>query len=444
MINKEDLVNYFKNGFKKEGSEKIGTEHEKFVYSKEDFSLIPYNGEISISKLIEYFVEDGWKPLFEDDNIIAAIKDTASITLEPGGQFELSGAPLKTVHETCSEITNHLKFTKSLEEIMNIGFLGLGFLPIESLLSVPEVPKKRYSQIMRPYMKSLGGLGLDMMHRSCTVQANFDFTSEKDMQRKVQVSSALQPLITGLFANSPFSDGRLNHYQSYRSFVWSKTDDDRTGIPEKMLNESFSIEEYVDYVLDVPVYALIRDGYYKNCLEYTFRDLMDNKSEEINSENLTIKDWADHVSTIFTEVRLKTYIEMRGADAGGNKSLCALPAFWAGLIYCNECLDESIETIKKWSFEDIVNFRNDIPKLGLDASIQNRSGWDLANEFLEISKRGLANRANLNSSGQDESIHLDYLFNMVNRKESSASRLINLYNNEWKQDLTRIYESESF
>ena len=444
MLNRGDLINYFLSGIKEEGTEKIGTEHEKFVYKQSDYSLLPYSGKVSISEILIHFKNDNWKPIYEGKNIISLQKKGASITLEPGGQLELSGAPLETVHETCNEITDHLEFTKSLEEEMGIGFLGLGFLPIQLLDDVPEVPKKRYETIMRPYMKKLGGLGLDMMHRSCTVQANFDYLSEKDMQKKIRVSSALQPLVTGIFANSPFSDGKLNGYQSYRSFVWSKTDPDRTGILPSMIGKNFSFEEYTDYALNVPVYAIIRDGIYINCLKYSFQDLMNNKSENINAEDLTLTDWIDHLSTIFTEVRLKTYIEMRGADAGSRFSLCALPAFWAGLIYCTECLDESISIIDKWDYQDILRFKIQIAKIGLDAEINNISGWDLAERFISISRKGLANRSKLNSKGKDESIHINYIDDVIRKKETSSLRLINLYNNKWNGDLNSIYSSESF
>jgi glutamate--cysteine ligase len=444
MLTKIDLIQYFENGIKEKGREKIGTEHEKFVYNKSNYSLIPYRGDQSITTLLKAFIEDGWKPKFEDENIIALLKDNASITLEPGGQFELSGAPLDTVHDTCREINNHLTFVKAIEKKMNIGFLGIGFLPIEDLESVPHVPKKRYSEIMRPYMKKLGGLGLDMMHRSCTVQANFDYTSEKDMKKKIMVSAALQPLVTGLFANSPFNDGKLNGYQSYRSFVWSKTDKDRTGILKSMIGKNFSFEEYVDYALNVPVYSIIRDGNYINCLDYTFDDLMNNKFDQINKEDLNIDDWADHLSTIFTDVRLKTYIEMRGADAGNYRSLCALPAFWAGILYCSDCLEESLSIVNDWSYEDIISFSSSVCKNGLDTKLKDKSGWELAYQFLKISTKGLESRSNLNTVGENEKIHIDYLYDIVHKKENSAIRLKNLYEGKWNKNLKEIYSSESF
>ena len=444
MLSKNDLIEYFQKGITDKGKEKIGTEHEKFVYDTSDKSLIPYEGKRSITSLLKIFINDGWKAKYENNNIIALIKDKASITLEPGGQFELSGAPLDTVHDTCREINNHLKFLKSVQEKMGIGFLGIGFLPIEKLDSVPYVPKKRYAEIMRPYMRKLGGLGLDMMHRSCTVQANFDYTSELDMKKKIRVSACLQPIVTGLFANSPFHDGKMNGYQSYRAYVWSKTDKDRTGILRSMVGKHFSFAEYTDYVLKVPVYSIIRDGNYINCLNYSFEDLMKNKYDRIPSADLTLDDWTDHLSTIFTDVRLKTYIEMRGADAGNYRSLCALPAFWAGILYCSDCLEESISIIEKWDYEDIISFQQSVCKIGLDAKIGNKNGWEIAEEFLKISSKGLKSRSNLNAVGENEEIHIDYLYEIVKKKETSASRLINLYNNKWNNDLLEIYSTETF
>lgn len=444
MITKDDLVKYFSDGEKTSGEEKIGTEHEKFIYSKNDLSLVPYEGNQSILSIFEKFIGIGWKPIKEQEKIIALTKGEASITLEPGGQFELSGAPLSNVHETCREINNHLEITKSIEGEQNIGFLGIGFLPIGSLNSVPRVPKKRYSEIMTPYMKILGGLGLEMMYQSCTVQANFDFISESDMQRKVNVATALQPIATGLFANSPFKENKLNGYHSYRSYVWSKTDPQRTGILSAMLKPSFSYEEYVDYVLNVPVYSIIRGDHYINSTRHTFNEILNGKFEEVDPEELTIGDWINHVSTIFTEVRLKDYIEMRGADAGGYKSLCALPAFWAGLIYCNDCLDESIEIINSWSYEEINKFKKDVARVGLNATIQNKDGWSVARKVLEISRKGLVARSKKNSYGEDETVHLDYLFQIVDSKTSHAMTMINSYMNKDYLDSEKLYRLESF
>ena len=444
MINKDDLIGYFSDGEKTPGSEKIGTEHEKFVFSKKDLSLIPYDGEQSIIKIFDRFIDLGWEPIKEQKNIVALKKNGASITLEPGGQFELSGAPLDSVHETCIEINNHLEITKSIEEEQNIGFLGIGFLPDGSFDSVPRIPKKRYSEIMTPYMKKLGGLGLEMMYQTCTVQANFDFTSEEDMRRKVKIGTAIQPIVTGLFANSPFKDGKSNSFQSYRSFVWTQTDDNRTGLLSAMLQPSFSYEEYVDYVLNVPTYFIVKGESYIDCTKYTFKEIMNGKFKEINPEELTLKDWETHVSTIFTEVRLKSYIEMRGADAGSYKSLCALPAFWTGLIYCNSCIDEVMELTNKWNYEEINRFKTDVAKIGLNAKIGNQTGWDIAKKLLVSSSKGLSSRSKTNSYGDDETIHLDYLFQIVDSQESQATKSIKSYINDDNLDIEKLYKTESF
>ncbi len=444
MINKDDLIGYFSEGEKAPGNVKIGTEHEKFVYAKNNLSLIPYNGEKSISKVFEKFITLGWIPIKEQNNIIALRKNRASITLEPGGQFELSGAPLDNVHETCIEINNHLEITKTIEEEENIGFLGIGFLPDGKFESVPRIPKKRYSEIMTPYMKKLGGLGLEMMYMTCTVQANFDFTSEEDMRRKVKIGTAIQPIVTGLFANSPFKEGVLNGFQSYRSYVWTKTDKNRTGLLPLMLSSNFSYEEYVDYALNVPTYFIVKDQSYIDCTDYTFKELLDGKFTKIDPEELSINDWETHISTIFTEVRLKNYIEMRGADAGGYKSLCALPAFWTGLIYCNNCIDELMELINQWSYEEINRFRIDITKIGLDAQIGNESGWDIAQKILNISRNGLSIRSRKNSFGDDETVHLDYLFQIVSERKTKATKSIESYFSDGKLDVKKLYSSESF
>ncbi len=317
-------------------------------------------------------------------------------------------------------------------------------MPDGSFDAVPRIPKKRYSEIMTPYMKKLGGLGLEMMYQTCTVQANFDFTSEEDMRKKVKIGTAIQPIVTGLFANSPFKDGKLNSFQSYRSFVWTQTDDDRTGLIPSMLQASFSYEEYVDYVLNVPTYFIVKEENYIDCTKYTFKEIMDGKFKEIDPEELTLKDWETHVSTIFTEVRLKSYIEMRGADAGGYKSLCALPAFWTGLIYCNSCIDEVMELTNKWSYEEINLFKTDVAKIGLNAKIENQTGWDIAKKLLDSSSRGLSSRSKTNSYGDDETIHLDYLFQIVDSQESQATKSIKSYMNEDSLDIKKLYETESF
>ena len=444
MLTKENLVEYFSNGIKTKGLERVGTEHEKFIYDKNDLSLIPFNGEPSISIVLNKFIEDGWEANIEKGIVVGASKNNASITLEPGGQFELSGAPLTSLHETCREINDHLSFTKSLEAELNIGFLGIGFIPLGGFNEMPKVPKKRYQQIMTPYMKKIGGLGLEMMYQTCTVQANFDYLSEKDMAKKVNVSAALQPIITGLFANSPFKNGKPNGFLSYRSMIWENTDKDRTGILPAMLDNNFSFEEYTDYLLNVPTYFIERNGEYIDTTNFTFNELLNGNDKNIKPEEMTISDWETHVSTIFTEVRLKTYIEMRGADAGSYESLCALPALWTGILYDNETLDAANDIIKSWNLEEILNFKTDCAKLGLETLLKNKSGWRIVEEILEISMHGLEKRNKFNLSGENETIFLRYLYNMLNKKEVMASKVLKLFKENWGSDFNKLYKELSF
>ena len=444
MLKKSDLVNYFISGCKSSDNLKIGTEHEKFIFHRNNYKVIPFKGDVSVTRVLEYFNGFGWKSIFEGENVIALTKDKASITLEPGGQFELSGAPLNTVHETCIEINNHLEITKELEDKFDVGFLGIGFYPINTLDQIQTVPKKRYSEIMVPYMRDLGGLGLEMMHQSATVQANFDFISERDMQKKVNVSSVLQPLVTGLFANSPFKNSKLNGYESYRNHVWFNTDPDRSGIPKFLTQSSLSFEKYVDFALNVPVYSIIRDNRYLNCTQYSFADLMENKNPEIQSEDLTLEDWVNHISTIFTEVRLKTFIEMRGADAGGYKSLCALPALWTGLLYSSDSLDHALKITSSIKFEDLLNFRKEVCKIGLNAELNGYEGWQLAREVLEISKIGLKQRGKINSFGDDENIHLSFLEELISQKKSNAASMIHKYYRNEKINIELLFSEQSF
>ena len=444
MLSKSDLIKYFENGIKNTSEIKIGTEHEKFIYHKSDLSLVPYSGDVSINSIFEDFIQDGWRPVIENENIIALNKDRASITLEPGGQFELSGAPLKTIHDTCKEINNHLAFTKKLEEKYKIGFLGLGFFPIGELKDVPMVPKKRYSEIMTPYMKSISELGLEMMYQSATVQANFDYISESDMQRKINISAFIQPIVTGLFSNSPFKNSKLSGFETYRGYVWTKTDPDRTGIPKFLTEKTLSFEEYVDYALQVPVYSIIRNNNYHICTKYTFQDLLDGKNNQFAPDDILIEDWINHISTIFTEVRLKTFIEMRGADAGSYNTLCALPAFWTGILYQEDALEETFKMISEFKYDDLIEFRSHVLSNGLNSLYKNKTGWELAEKLLNISFEGLKRRGKKNLYGDDETVHLDYLFEVIDKKETASEKAKKQYFQNDKLNIQKLFEGESF
>jgi glutamate--cysteine ligase len=385
----------------------------------------------------------GWQPITEGEHIIGGKKGGASLSLEPGGQFELSGAPLETIHETCAEITQHLKETRAIAEPMGAEFLGLGFSPIWSLEETPTMPKGRYG-IMRAYMAKVGRLGREMMFRSCTVQSNLDFGSEADMVKKMRVSLALQPIATALFANSPFAEGRANGFKSYRSHVWTDTDPDRSGTLPFAFEEGFGFERYVDYALDVPMYFVRRGGKYIDCSGLSFRDFMAGKLPVLPGELPAMDDFDDHLSTIFPEVRLKTFLEMRGADAGPQPRLCALSAFWAGILYDSASLDGAWELVKAWTAGERETMRNAVPAVGLQTAIRNTTVQAVAKQAVALSRDGLKRRKKLNASGEDETIFLRDLEEIADSGQSPADRLLAKYNGEWNRDVRRVFTEARF
>lgn len=436
----DDLLHTFQKGMKPKKDWRIGTEHEKFGFYHGTNEPVPYGGENGIRALLEGVQKgNNWAPIMEGDNIIGLKDGMASITLEPGGQFELSGAPLNSIHETCKEIAAHLKAVRAAADPLNIGFLGLGFQPKTALEDVPMMPKGRYN-IMKAYMAKVGRLGRQMMFRSCTVQVNLDYSSEIDMAQKFKASLALQPIATALFANSPFAEGRLNGYQSYRAHVWSDTDPDRTGIPRFIFNKDFGFADYANYALDVPMYFVYRDGIYHDVSGLSFRDFMAGKLKGFEGQLPTQKDWEDHLTTLFPEVRLKSYLEMRGADSGPWSRLCALPALFVGMLYDEASLKACLEIIKDWDYEDIEGLRRSVPMLGLDAKIAGRRAQDIAKEVLEISRAGLNARAQLNAAGDNETGFLSELDEIATSGKTTAQKLIEKFKNEWGRDINRVYE----
>ena len=436
----DDLLLTFQKGMKPKKDWRIGTEHEKFGFYHGTNEPVPYGGENGIRALLEGVQKgNNWAPIMEGDNIIGLKDGMASITLEPGGQFELSGAPLNSIHETCKEIAAHLKAVRAAADPLNIGFLGLGFQPKTALEDVPMMPKGRYN-IMKAYMQKVGRLGRQMMFRSCTVQVNLDYSSEIDMAQKFKASLALQPIATALFANSPFAEGRLNGYQSYRAHVWSDTDPDRTGIPRFIFNKDFGFADYANYALDVPMYFVYRDGIYHDVSGLSFRDFMAGKLKGFEGQLPTQKDWEDHLTTLFPEVRLKSYLEMRGADSGPWSRLCALPALFVGMLYDEASLKACLEIIKDWDYEDIEGLRRSVPMLGLDAKIAGRRAQDIAKEVLEISRAGLNARAQLNAAGDNETGFLSELDEIATSGKTTAQKLIEKFKNEWGRDINRVYE----
>ncbi len=436
----DDLLLTFQKGMKPKNDWRIGTEHEKFGFYHGSNDTVPYGGENGIRALLEGVQKgNNWAPIMEGDNIIGLKDGMASITLEPGGQFELSGAPLNSIHETCKEIAAHLKVVRTAADPLNIGFLGLGFQPKTALEDVPMMPKGRYN-IMKAYMQKVGRLGRQMMFRSCTVQVNLDYSSELDMAQKFKASLALQPIATALFANSPFAEGRLNGYQSYRAHVWSDTDPDRTGIPKFIFNKDFGFADYANYALDVPMYFVYRDGIYHDVSGLSFRDFMAGKLKGFEGQLPNQKDWEDHLTTLFPEVRLKSYLEMRGADSGPWSRLCALPALFVGMLYDDASLKACLEIIKDWDYEDIEGLRRTVPMLGLDAKIAGRRAQDIAKEVLEISRAGLNARAQLNAAGDNETGFLSELDEIATSGKTTAQKLIEKFKNEWGRDINHVYE----
>ncbi len=431
---RDDLVRYLEKGSKPREEWRIGTEHEKFVYDMRTHKPIPYEGRPGIRALLEGMRRFGWEPVMEGDHIIGLIQNGASISLEPGGQFELSGAALRSVHETCAEVNTHQEQVREIAAELNVGVLGLGYAPNWSLDDVPMMPKGRYG-IMRKYMPKVGGYGLEMMFRTCTVQVNLDFESEADMVKKFRVGLALQPVATALFANSPFREGRPNGFLSYRSHIWTDVDNARAGMLPWVFESGMGFERYVDYALDVPMYFVYRDGKYIDVSGKCFRDFLEGRIPELKGVVPSMSDWADHLTTIFPEVRLKTFLEMRGADGGSWRRICGLPALWVGLYYDQTALDAAWDLVKDWSAEERQAMRDSVPCLAFKTPFRGRTVGDLAHDMLEISAAGLRRRASPDSGGTNEEGFLHPLMELVDKRQTRADQLLERFHGEWKGDL---------
>ena len=444
MESRADLINVFIKGEKPAERWRIGTEHEKFVYFKRDHRAPSYEEKGGIHTLLIGLTRYGWKPVFEGENIIALSGDDGSISLEPAGQFELSGAPLENLHQTCAETGRHLKQVKEVGDMLGLGFLGLGLWPDKTRAELPIMPKGRYDIMLR-HMPRVGTLGLDMMLRTCTIQTNLDYSSEADMVKKFRVSLALQPLATALFANSPFLEGQPNGFLSYRSHIWTDTDAARTGMLPFVFDEGFGYERYADYMLDVPMYFVFRNGGYIDAAGLSFRDFLKGELSVLPGEKPGVTDWTDHLSTAFPEVRLKSFLEMRGADGGPWGTICALPALWVGLLYDQTALDAAWDLVKGWSIEAQQVLRDEVPAKALDATSPcGGTLRDLAREVLKIADAGLKARGRLNSIGESEQGFLDPLHEIVSSGKVPAQRLLDKYHGEWGGDLGHVYEDMSF
>jgi len=439
-----DLISVFSKGEKAKERWRIGTEHEKFVYRLADHRAPSYDEPGGIHDLLMALTRFGWEPVMEGDNVIALAGSDGTVSLEPAGQLELSGAAVENLHQTCAETGRHLRQVKEVGAELGLGFLGLGLWPDKTREELPIMPKGRYAIMLR-HMPRVGSMGLDMMLRTCTIQTNLDYSSEADMVKKFRVSLALQPLGTALFANSPFLEGKPNGYQSYRSHIWTDTDPARTGILPFVFEEGFGHERYADYMLNVPMYFVYRDGKYIDAAGKNFRDFLDGNLDVYPGQKPTISDWNDHLSTAFPEVRLKSFLEMRGSDGGPWNKICALPALWVGLLYDQSALDAAWDLVKHWTIEDHQRLRDAVPKQGLNAKLPDgRTLNDLAKQVLDIAAAGLTARGQINSMGDNESGFLNPLRQIVDSGKSPAQLLLEKYETEWKGDLSKVYDEMSF
>ncbi|EAQ13450.1 glutamate--cysteine ligase [Maritimibacter alkaliphilus HTCC2654] len=446
ITDQSQLAGYLEAGCKPKDDWRIGTEHEKFGYCKDTLKPLPYDGERSIRAMLEGLRDTyGWAPVEEGGNLIGLEKDGANVSLEPGGQLELSGAPLETIHQTCDEVNEHLREVQDIADRIGAGFIGLGAAPEWTHEDMPMMPKGRY-RLMTDYMGRVGTHGTQMMYRTCTVQVNLDFASEADMVQKFRVALALQPVATALFANSPFFDGKPNGHKSWRSRVWRGLDDARTGMLPFVFEDGMGFERYVDYALDVPMYFVYRDGKYIDALGQSFRDFLKGELPALPGEVPTLSDWADHLTTIFPEARIKKFMEMRGADGGPWRRICALPAFWTGIMYDQSALDAAWDLIKGWDAETREALRVAASEDALDAVVGSIRMKDLAAQALEISRAGLKARARPASGGMipDERHFLNTLEDSVEDGRTPADELLAHYHGDWNGDLSKIYGAYSY
>ena len=437
------LPAWFEAGCKPTSAWRIGTEHEKFAFRLTDLKPLPYDGPDGIGAHLQALTRFGWAPVEENGRVIALSRGQASISLEPGGQVELSGAPVETIHQTCTEVHEHLSQIKAVDAELGTGMIGLGFNPKWPLNDVPWMPKDRY-RIMRAYMPKRGDLGLDMMARTCTVQVNLDFASEADMVKKFRVSLALQPIATALFANSPFTGGKPNGFQSFRSHIWTDTDPDRCGDLPFVFEDGFGFERYADYALDVPMYFVYRDGRYLDASGQSFRDFLKGRLPALPGEVPLLTDWSDHLTTLFPEVRLKKFLEMRGADGGPWQRLCALPALWVGLLYDETALDDAWELVRDWSAEERAALRRDVPRLALATPFRDRSVREIALEVLAISGGGLRRRARPSDCGDDESGFLQPLVAIAESGETPAATLLKRFHGAWEGSIDPVFREFAY
>ncbi|PCJ93487.1 MAG: glutamate--cysteine ligase [Hyphomicrobiales bacterium] len=441
------LIEALSDGCKPKSAWRIGTEHEKFGFYSKDYTPVPYEGDNGVRALLDGMKANlGWEGIYDHEHIIGLIDPVGggAISLEPGGQFELSGAPVETLHQTCREVHGHLAQVREVADALGIGFLGLGMSPTWTLAETPYMPKSRYD-IMRNYMPKVGEYGLDMMHRTCTIQVNLDFDSERDMIRKMRLGMSLQAIATALFANSPFMDGKPNGYLSYRGKIWGDVDNARSGLLPFAFDEGFGFESYVDYVLDVPMYFIKRGTTYIDATDITFRDFMNGKRPAgAEKVDVTQGDWENHLSTVFPDVRLKKFLEMRGADGNPWRRICGLPAFWVGLLYDEDTMAEAEALTADWTNEERQKMREDVPKTALNTPFRKGTLLEIAKHCVTLAHRGLANRAKLNSAGFNEEQYLTPLDETAASGKTPAEVMLTKYNGEWGGDINRVFDDFAY
>ena len=445
MIKKDDLTDYFFRGIKSKTNLKIGVEHEKFILNTNTLKPLSYEEHNGIKEILEKLTTIGWIPLYDDNKqtIIALKRGKEAITLEPGGQIELSGAPLDNIHETCEETTNHLKELTKIGNELDFILLGMGVEPNLSLDDIPWMPKQRYG-IMKKYMTKVGTLGHHMMKRTCTNQVNIDYSSEVDMIEKLRLMFNLESIATAMFANSPFDQGKISKYKSLRSHFWHHTDPDRTGLLPFVFEKGFSFEKYTDYALSVPMYFINRNHHYIDMTKYTFKEYLDENSNN-QDDAILLKDWEDHLTTLFPQVRLKQYIEIRSMDACSWDLICSQPAFWIGILYDDEIMDNVKEITESWTQEDREYLNKTVPQDGLQSTFKEKKLISFAQDFFELSKKGLKKRNRLSKNGEfDESIHMKDLEKNLENGCSPADCLINKYKLNWDKSVMPIYEEMIF
>jgi len=444
ITGRDQLAAYLEAGCKPQSDWRIGTEHEKFAFRLSDLKPLEYEGPDGIRELLMRLTRFGWEPVFEGDNVIALkSEDGGAVSLEPAGQLELSGAAVENIHQTCDEVSSHLQQVKAIAREMGIGFLGLGYRPKWPVDGLPWMPKGRY-KIMREYMPKVGTLGLDMMQSTCTVQVNLDFCSEARMVEMFRISLALQPVATALWANSPFRLGKPSGYLSYRSHIWTDVDNNRAGMLPFVFEDGMGFERYVDYALDVPMYFVYRDGNYIDASGQSFRDFMEGKLPALPGETPVMSDWADHISTIFPEVRLKTFLEMRGADGGPWNRLCALSAFWTGILYDNDARTAAWDLVKDWTAEERQALRDQVPTTALKTPFRDKTVRDIACDALQISHMGLKNRNQLDNVGMDESHFLQPIVQTAESGLTPAEELLAAYHRLWGETVDPVFTEYAY